>query len=449
MKAKLSLSLLSLLLCATARAANLSLGADYLLRGVSIEDRDTRVQSSSYYDQRIEAYLTTDLSKDVEASFRVQSVGPWGLEGSTNSLTENTRYPSADGNVWIQNAFVRLPNIWKGNIALTVGRQPIQWGDGHILADDHLGFNAIRLHLRSPWRAIEFDVDGFTAKINEGIRGNTDTDLHGVVLGYDRESVRWEFMGLFENNKSGSEYEVGADTTPFASKAIERMIYGVRFITNLKDAYLKAAYYQQGGKVTRLDGGNKIDLKGSGYMIGVGGKQDTKKFGRFGAVLEFSEGSGDKGSTEGTDEAFRPTFASRWSGLERQGYGRYFAATMSDAYSPDNPFSNASAQNDGLPDGVSGIQTGRFGMELTPWAAWTFTFDYYQYKARSKNSAVSNSVTMGNKELGTELDFGIEYRYSGLVTARIITAGFTTGDAYDEQFRQDARRTDIEVEVKF
>jgi len=113
-------------LTSTARATNLSLGADYMLRAVSITERDAGIDDNSYYDQRIEAYLTTDLSKDVEASVRIQSITPWGMEGS--SRTPVTRYPESNGTPWIQHAYLRLPNIWKDRIVLTLGRQPIQWG---------------------------------------------------------------------------------------------------------------------------------------------------------------------------------------------------------------------------------------------------------------------------------------------------------------------------------
>jgi hypothetical protein len=440
MKQKISLaSLIIALTSIPVRATNLSLGADYRLRGVSIEERDNRVKGSSYYDQRLQAYLTTDLSKDVEASFRVQSITPWGMENSTTSLS--TRYLDANGGFWVQNAFVRLPNIWRGNITVTAGRQPIKWGDGQILSDDDLGFDALRVNVRSPFRGLEFDLDGFTAKISEGLRGETDTDLHGLLIGYDRDTVRWEFMGLLENNKSPGTYEMGGTTVPFSATSVQRLIYGVRAIANLKDAYLKAAYYQQGGSVERGIGQPKVDLKGSAYMIGLGGKQDTKKIGRFGALIEFSEGSGDKVGTPNTDEAFRPTFASRWSGLERQGSGRYFAATFSDAYSPSNPFGAASASNDGLPDYTSGIQTGRLGVELTPWAEWTFNVDYFQYKA------VNNLA--GKKELGKEFDYSLEYRYSGLVTVRGTYAAFSAGEAFDQTYKKDGNRSDIEIEVKF
>lgn len=433
-------ALLASSLPAALNATTLNLGADYFARNVSIEERDKTIPNNEYTDSRLSAYLTTDLSKDVEATIRVQSITPWGLEGSTTPLA--TRYPNANGSPWVQNAFIRLPNIWKGRGILTIGRQPIKWGDGQVLSDDDLGFNAVRLNVKSPWRWLEADVDAFTAKIAEGLNSNAgDTDLSGVQLGVDRDTVRWEFLALFERNKNTNSYELGADTFSVAASNIKRDIYGVRAVTNLKDAYLKGAYYLQGGKVIRTPNNNDVKLGGSAFMIGLGGKQDTKKIGRFGALLEYAEATGDNPDSGEKDEAFRPTFAQRWSGLERSGYGRYFAATLSDAYSPMNPFGPASAGNDGLPDGASGIQTSHFGVELTPWAQWTFYVDYFQYKALKR--------PIGEKELGVEFDYSIEYRYTGLVTFRASINKFTPGKAYDELTRQDASNTQLEAEIKF
>jgi hypothetical protein len=425
-----------------AHAANLSIGADYLLRGVAITERDNTITDNQYYDQRLSAYLITDLSKDVEATIRIQSLTPWGLEGSTSSALA-TRYPDANGGLWVQNAFVRLPRIWKERIVLTLGRQPILWGDGAILSDDDLGFNALRAQVRSPFRFLPIDVDAFTAKVNEGMRTPTDIDVSGVLVGFDRDAIRWELMMLGESNESPSNYEMGSETSPVNASKIKRQIMGVRARTNLKDAYLTGEYYRQTGNVTRAPNASDITLGGDAYLIGLGGKNNTK-FGRFGALLEYAVGSGDDVNSAGEDEAFRPTYASRWSGLERRGYGRYFGASFADAYSPTNPFAPADSVNDGLPAGTSGIQTIRFGIESTPWSQWTFLFDYFQFKAQ-KN-------LVGPKELGTEFDYGVEYRYSGLVTFRAFLAQFRAGDAYTTtpiDTRRNATLTSAEVEVKF
>ncbi len=431
-------------------AANLSLGADYMLRGVATTERDKTIKSSRYYDQRLQGYLTTDLSKDVEASIRIQSITPWGLEGSSTPLV--TRYPQANGGLWVQNAYARLPHIWNDRIILTVGRQPIQWGDGRILSDDELGFNAIRVQVKSPWRRLPFDVEGFTAKVKEGLSQPGDKDLHGGMLSFDSRVFRWDLMGLWEKSDGVEAYEMGSDTTTALASKIERQIYGARAITRLKDAYIKGEYYIQQGNVRRSpNGAEDIKLGGSAYVVGLGGKQNTEKLGRFGAVAEYSSATGDTPSTKGEDEAFRPTYASRWSGLERSGYGQYFAATFSDAYSPTQPFAPVDSTNTGLPPGTSGIQSIHFGLESTPWSQWTFSLDYFQYKADKRVS--------GPKDLGSEFDYAFLYRYSGLVTVRGSYVTFEPGEAFDNpdptsattfvSTKTKASRSSIELVLKF
>jgi hypothetical protein len=337
-----------------------------------------------------------------------------------------------------------LPNIWKGRIIVTAGRQPMQWGDGEILSDDDLGFNAVRAQIKSPFQKIPFDTDFFTAKVTEGLRSaGGETDLTGALLGFDRDLVRWELMSLWENSNTAQPYEMGADTTAIVASNIKRQIMGVRFKANLKDAYMKGAYYIQRGSISRqkTSGVPDLTLGGAAYMFGLGGKSNTKYLGRFGALAEIAVGDGDDVNTPEKDEAFRPSYSSRWSGLERQGYGRYFAATFSDAYSPSNSFAPVNSTNDGLPAGTSGIQSVRFGVESTPWAPVTFTFDYYQYKAQKNLS--------GPKELGTEFDYGFIYRYSGLVTVKGSMNTFNPGEAFPLLTRKTGNATNVEIEVKF
>ncbi len=428
-----------LLLSPAARAANsLSLGADYLLRGVTVSERENTTKRLSYYDQQLKAYLITDLSKDVEATVRVQSITPWGLENASTTFT--TRYPNSQGNLWLQNAFVRLPNIWDDRVIATIGRQPMRWGDGLILSDDDLGFDALRLQFKSPWRYLPVDFDGFTAKINETLLTTNDTDLHGLVMGFDRNLTRWEFMGLWEKAGNVGAYEAGAETAPVTAQKLDHLIYGARARVNLKDAYLKGEYYVQTGSVKR-PGGKDINLKGSAYALGIGGKQNSTRWGRFGAQLDYAVGSGDDPSTPGDDESFRANFAHRWSGLERSGWGKYAAANFSDIRSSTSPFANASGANSGLPSGTSGIQTINFAIDATPWSQWTFSFAYLTFKAQ-KN-------LVGKKDLGTEFDYGVEYRFSGLVTMRGSYATFIPKGAFNEVTRTKASMGAFDVDLRF
>jgi hypothetical protein len=95
--------------------------------------------------------------------------------------------------------------------------------------------------------------------------------------------------------------------------------------------------------------------------------------------------------------------------------------------------------NDGLPPGTSGIQTIHLGLEATPFSQWTLQFDYCTFKA-DKNLS-------GKKDLGTELDYGIVYRFSGLVTFRGSYNTFIP--KYEDPDKQKAHMGNLEANVRF
>ena len=90
----------ALLSPAVSRAANsLSLGADYLLRGVTVAEQDKNQPDLSYYDQSLSAYLITDLSKDVEATVRVKSTCfSERMPHSSGKFTQCNSFPTLKAN---------------------------------------------------------------------------------------------------------------------------------------------------------------------------------------------------------------------------------------------------------------------------------------------------------------------------------------------------------------
>jgi hypothetical protein len=75
-------------------------------------------------------------------------------------------------------------------------------------------------------------------------------------------------------------------------------------------------------------------------------------------------------------------------------------------------------------------------------------FDFYQYKA-AKNLS-------GQKDLGTEFDYGFLYRFSGLVTIKGTMGSFNPGQAFDNTdatnltpTKQTAKTGNLELEMKF
>jgi hypothetical protein len=430
------LILLALLLApgfAGAELSALNLGLDYKLRGVGIQNNDglpDTQDSRSYYSHQARIYMNGWLNNDVEAGLRIQSINIWGLEGSTSAPV--TRYPAADGTPWIEQVYVHMPNLIGKHLDLTIGRQSIVIGDGMLVSDDQLGFNALRAKVFLP---AGVGLDLFTAKVQESLNGQKDSDLNGAVVGFNQGDNKWELSWIQEENKSPSAYLLGGSTT--TATRVSRTFYDLRLFGDLKDAYYKLEFAMGQGHSQTSAGDVKI--QGIGEKIELGAQSDTARFGRFGVKALYASGSGDDPGTTDKDESFRPTFAQRWDGLQRKGWGQHFGGTLSDGYDPNFPFSPTAT---GLPNGASGIKTLGFGIFTVQRVNWTGNIDYYTFDSRVK---VPGS---NQKSIGAELDLGLAYRYTGYVTFGLGAATFFPGDVYGENVSKVTRYT-AETEIHF
>lgn len=409
---------------ARADGDTIQLGFDYGLSAVGIGNNDGNPSTSddlNYYSHQIRAYLNGQISPNVQAGLRVQSVNIWGLEGSTNAPA--TRYPAADGTPWIEQAYLSMPRLAGNRLALTLGRQSIVVGDGLLVSDDELGFNAIRAQIRLPWK---LGLDLFTAKINEGLETKKDFDLTGVVGSLIRGDNHWDLAWIQETNDMPSNYLLGGSTQ--TASRVNRTFYDLRLFGDLKDAYYKLELALGKGKASTQAG--DIKIQGQSEKIELGAQTDTVRFGRFGVKALYASGSGDDPDSTDKDESFRPTFSKRWNGLQREGWGRHFAATPSDAYDPGHPFSS---EGTGLPGVASGIKTLGFGIFTIQKVNWTGSIDYFTYDSRIKVS--------GANSLGAELDLGLLYRYTGSVSFDFSAATFFPGDVYGPQTSKVTRYT--------
>jgi hypothetical protein len=431
-KGAVLLVLLSGATLARAEKTSLDLGLDYRLRGVSIgnNDMDKRTKDSlSYYSQSARFYMRAWLNEDVEASFRLHSINLWGMEGTS---TLATAYPKADGTPWVEEAYIHLPNMMNKRVNVILGRQPITVGDGMLVSSDDAGFNAIRAQVALP---LKTELDVFNAKVVETLNGHKDADLQGLIFRARQDERHWELGVIQEFNGAGTNYVLGPST--YTASRVERRFYDLRLFGDLKDAYYKLELAMEQGEARILPANDKIKIKGIGQKIELGAQKDTEKWGRFGVKAIFALGSGDDNGSTGTDESFRPTFAHRWDGLQRSGYGGHFAATLSDAYDPNAPFTPGAT---GLPAGVSGIKTLGFGIFSTQKVFWTGSLDYYTYESRT-------SLT-GLRDLGSEIDASVTYRYTGFVTFSLGEDLFFPGNVFGANATRVARTT-LEAHVHF
>ncbi|MDD4005430.1 MAG: hypothetical protein PHW69_09570 [Elusimicrobiaceae bacterium] len=351
-----------------------------------------------------------EMTMDVNLRLRA-----YGVSGSTAALAAPygsiaSRYPGASMMPYIENAYMKVNRLFDWNLAMQAGRMPFMLASGLTLDDDHLGLTGFTLKREKIFN--EFDLQFFALQPKADDSVSKSVNLAGLNMTIPGEGV-WELYSYFDFDKNSataaSGTAVSARTLQFTGLSYT-LKYG--FLSFCGEGVL------QSGSANKTDGTGTINYNGSAFFLS--GKW-VQPFGRFGtgeARLTYGHGSGDKYSTENTDEAFFPDYGHRYNGLERSGYGELFAATLYDA------FGGNSSTKTGLPGGVSGIQVVNLGITLPAYHNIYISLDYFSYEAdRNANNDC--------KMLGSELDLKFNYPIGQTLNLSLSYAKFAPGSIYD------------------
>ncbi|MFH1283506.1 MAG: hypothetical protein ABII27_07565 [bacterium] len=411
----------ALLICfySLSNASSLDLGSEYRLRGLSYSNLDyveSTGDSSNFYSHRLRIYLIGSPLDNFEIITRIQAVG---IAAGT---TPTSRYPDADFNPWIENIYFTLKDVFSLPLDLSVGKQPFKYGQGLIVSDDNLGFTGIKLKYSYPWKNLTSEL--FTAKISESQAKEGDYDIHGLVTILPGTVNTWQLGLFFEKDKSSGTI-VGVNPASYSKKY---------FIDLLVEGKMEGAFYS--GEVVLQKGNAELidpdlvdpNYDSMAYLFEGGYFGYSDRLGRLEIKATYGEGDGDNAGTPDKIESFEPGLGHKFDGLERVGYGDFYAATLYDVFQGLNP-------------GYSGLQIIGFGGSIAPWVKSNLYVNYLLYKAKEAPSG-------GAKNLGNELDFGGNYLYSSYLNFKASIALFFPGDA-TQIVGSRATRIMLETEVKF
>lgn len=388
--------------------ASLDIETEYRLRGISLSnpDFDQFVRdNSAYYENRLRVTLDGSPVENIRIVTRIQALGLAGgsteytLVGGTNTF----RYPNTGSSPWIENAFIQMDNVNNLPVTLLIGRQPFYYGNGFIFSDDELGFNA----LRAIWQFTDvITIDVFTAKIRENRFGENDFDTYGLVTTSKKTKSEWLIGIYLERDRTQKEFQ------GFPTSLIEKYFFEYYTRKNLTGAYYSINVAVQRGQVVYTDptkanqkfkGGKfKIDkvfdyLKPMGFLLEGGLQSYGSNFtGPAQVHAAWGIGTGDSAGSVAENETFIPSLGHRFDGLERVGFGQFYAATLYDAFPT-------------LPAGYTGLQVIKFGGSISPLTAMKITIDYFLFDAQQAPPG-------GAKELARELDFTLRFPYSTYIT---------------------------------
>ena len=433
-RAKLTLILALLLFSGSALQAvsKLDVGAEYRLRGIQLTNPTYGSEppagsgatiDQKYYSQRARVYIKGKLDPGIEIGSVIQAIGVSG-----SSVPVIGRYPKEDFTPFIENIYIQANELFSWPVNLTLGRQPYVWGSGLLISDDGMGFDGIRLDA-GPFWGIRGHV--FTAKAREKFAGENDNDLYLLGLSYAWGIHNIKLGWIMESDKSGSTYQSLTATNSVTVDQINRQFINLQVDGRLEQgAFYKAEYAMQRGKakgVTYFDRASKslvtqdVTLSGSALTFEGGFDFVHPKYKRMILAFVFMQGSGDDVNTAGEDEKFNPSFGHKFDGLERDGYGEFFAATPYSFFNEDrvlvsNQVAGGTVQTFPYTSLFSGLRMYGFRGSINPWEPFIAGLEFYLYSARETPDIRSGGLTtIPESALGRELVISAAYKYANRV----------------------------------
>lgn len=457
MRIPLALAVLALT-APSARAASLDVTASYKMKAISYRNLDLGADTNNHSVLNNDARLGIAVKKiDLEPHGSDETTMDLGLvlhalgvSGSSVAIASPldraaAYYPHSDLTPFIENAYLRVNRLWGAPIEATFGRQSYRLGSGLLLDDDGAGFTGAVVRGDLPWQGMKLEAFLFQDKNPQTSAPNSLT-LAGFSLNLPTEGT-WQLNQLVERDQAsqlvyGCNYVGNSDPAQAngcaVSKALRSFTSGRYQISYGPLVFDGEAAIEKGvATPTGLaPAPNHITFNGNAQVVRMKWKQPLYRSGEGIARVSLARGSGNKGGTLTTDEAFYPSHGHRYDGLERSGFGDFFAATPYDAYGGN--FSTTT--KNGLTNNGSGIMVVGAGYTPPSYHGVNLDLDYFLYQAEQAQN--------GPRTLGNEWDLRIRYPIRDQFRLSVGAAYFKSGLITDPG-RSIARKYSFEASGRF
>ncbi len=441
------LSALAAVLAATAHGASLDVTASYRMQAaryqnLNLDQSNRNDHSFIENDARLGVAvrkIALESRGGEESTMDVAlTLHALGMSNSTTTLPSPfgraaRYYPSTDLTPFIENAYLRIHNLFGKPIETTIGRQSFRLGSGLLLDDDGAGLTGVTMQGDLPWWGMKLEGFFFDAtNPNPNISAPSALDLFGFSLALPTDGV-WQLNQLVERDHTTqtvygcSFVDVNGTETCTVSKAL-RSFTSARYQLNYGPMVFDGEAAIEKGAATPTPGPsvaagqlatapNHITYSGDAEVVRAKWKQHLYKAGEGIARISVAHGSGDRGDTATRDEAFFPSHGHRFNGLDRDGFGQFFGATPYDAFGGNYSTTTVS----GLRQGVSGIWVVGAGYTPPAYKGVVLDIDYFLYQA--------DRVKNGSRTLGGEWDARLRYNVLDHLALSLSGAWFSAGTA--------------------
>jgi len=425
-------AVLAIGICVPAFTAveSVKVGGDVLTYGAMRKDFDFLKNSYAkdtqhFFQTSTRIYVTANLSENVSAMVRLINERAWGRTSSFPG------FPNVGRSVDVDLAYVKLSDLLTPGLALTVGRQEIQFGEGLVVGSAYnafgypVGLAAPDLGVQKAFDAIKVDyalsafpmgVTFFGAKINEAlIEGrieppppfvfvNHDQDLYGIDL-----TQKLEILGL-------EEYYVLLHTSNAQTLVDKGSVgtFGVRATLALpmvQGLSFKGEFAKQAGKVTLPIVGGTDDFRATGWAGYVAANYAFPVAMKPAVGLGYSMFSGSKAS----DSKIKNWIPIAPSGTaDRVGdiaYAALLGAGESTAF------------------GGAGLRVWKLDATIQPIDKLALGLRYYLLDTDRKWGSTVAGVTLDKSRLGQEVDFNVDYNFTEDLAFGLDLGTFMRGSA--------------------
>jgi hypothetical protein len=437
-----------------AGAAKLDLTNEYRIRAISYTNLNIDANNAndrSFLSQSarlgfaLKDITLSDHKAEPESMDIVLKLRAIGVADSTKTFTAPfdriaNHYPNARFLPFFENAYVRAENLGGKPWTLTAGRQSYTLGSGLLLDDNGAGLTGVSARAKIPWG--DLAAEGFWLVGRNAYGAANALNVVGTSLEMRGADGLWQWNNLLEKDRGTQFVELaGANGCPVAgclASQATRFFTSVRYKMRYRTIIFDGEVALQKGAATPTGPaplGNHITYNGNAQVIRAKWKQTFYKDVRGIARVVLARGSGDDPKTPTTNEAFFPSHGKRYDGLERAGFGQFFAATPYDAFG-----GQSTTTVSGLHRGASGIRTIGFGATPPSYKGWVLDFDYFLYQLERNTAAP--------KTLGSEIDITLRYDFRERFQIHATAAFFRSGGATVEA-KNSARRYMIECTARF
>lgn len=382
------------------------------------------------------------------------------IAGSSSTATSApfaqaaNNYPNVNFTPFLENAYLRVHNLWGEPLEATFGRQSFKLGSGLLLDDDGAGFTGVTMTGELPWGGSK--LEGFIFNdhdLNAPAETPNQEEFFGFSFSLPTDGT-WELNELVEKDHANTmdfncsflDPNTGLPTTGCAISRATKSFTSARYQISYgpmifdgeaaleRGSAAEAPQADEGGFT--VEAPNHITYEGDAEVVRAKWKQSLYHTGEGIARLSLAHGSGSRDNGT-TDNAFFPDHGHRFDGIERDGFGEFFGATPYDAYGGN--YASTTTAN-GLQNGSSGIFIVGAGYTPPSYRNWTLDVDYFLFQADKVATGLSRT-------LGTEWDFHLRYPIADHFQIKFLAALFNSGAA--SSYGGKARKYGFEASGRF